>query len=176
MLRRWAAIGIGFAGVVIVVRPGFDGYEPASILALIGVLFLASRDLATRVMDARLSTLTVTAYAFLATALGGVLALPFLAPPAMPGFSEWSLFGLAMVLGGLAYAAIVIATRSGDIAAIAPFRYSRLLFSMLIAVIFLGERPDALTLTGAGLIVASGIYALWRERIRSRMEATGQSA
>ena len=85
-------------------------------------------------------------------------------------------FGLAVVLGGLAYAAIVIATRSGDIAAIAPFRYSRLLFAMLIAVIFLGERPDALTLTGAGLIVASGIYAFWRERIRSRMEATGQSA
>ena len=174
--RRWSAIGIGFAGVVIVVRPGLDGFEPASILALLGVLFLASRDLATRVMDARLSTLTVTAYAFLATALGGVLALPFLAPPSMPGLSEWSLFGLAVVLGGLAYAAIVIATRSGDIAAIAPFRYSRLLFAMLIAVIFLGERPDALTLTGAGLIVASGIYAFWRERIRARMEATGQSA
>ena len=174
--RRWSAIGIGFAGVVIVVRPGLDGFEPASILALLGVLFLASRDLATRVMDARLSTLTVTAYAFLATALGGVLALPFLAPPSMPGLSEWSLFGLAMVLGGLAYAAIVIATRSGDIAAIAPFRYSRLLFAMLIAVIFLGERPDALTLTGAGLIVASGIYAFWRERIRTRTEATGQSA
>ena len=174
--RRWSAISIGFAGVVIVVRPGLDGFEPASILALLGVLFLASRDLATRVMDARLSTLTVTAYAFLATALGGVLALPFLAPPSMPGLSEWSLFGLAVVLGGLAYAAIVIATRSGDIAAIAPFRYSRLLFAMLIAVIFFGERPDALTLTGAGLIVASGIYAFWRERIKSRMEATSQSA
>ena len=174
--RRWSAISIGFVGVVIVVRPGLDGFEPASILALIGVLFLASRDLATRVMDARLSTLTVTAYAFLATALGGVLALPFLAPPAMPNLFEWSLFGLAVVLGGLAYAAIVIATRSGDIAAVAPFRYSRLLFAMLIAVIFLGERPDALTLTGAGLIVASGIYAFWRERIRAQMEATVQSA
>ena len=174
--RRWSAIGAGFVGVVIVVRPGLDGFEPASALALLGVIFLATRDLATRVMDSELSTLTVSAYAFLATGLGGVVALPFFALPTMPDTVECGLLGGATVLGGLAYAAIVVATRQGDVAAIAPFRYSRLVFVMFISVLFLGERPDLQTLVGAGIIVASGIYAFWRERVTAKTGPADQSA
>jgi drug/metabolite transporter (DMT)-like permease len=168
--RRWTAIIAGFIGVLIVIRPGFDGFEPASILALLGVVFLAVRDLATRVMAPDLSTITVSAYAFLAMALAGVIALPFFAPLQQPDAVEWGMFLCTVVLGGLAYVAVVIATRTGDIGAIAPFRYSRLIFAIIIAVIFLGERPDMPTMIGASVIVASGVYAFWRERLRAAME------
>ena len=168
--RRWSAIIAGFIGVLIVIRPGFDGFEPASILAVLGVIFLATRDLATRVMAPDLSTITVSAYAFLAMALGGVIALPFFPPMQYPDAVAWSMFFCAIILGGLAYVAVVIATRTGDIGAIAPFRYSRLVFAIIIAVTFLGERPDMPTMIGAAIIVASGVYAFWRERLRSTME------
>ena len=168
--RRWTAIIAGFIGVLIVIRPGFDGFEPASILALLGVVFLAIRDLATRVMAPDLSTITVSAYAFLAMALAGVIALPFFAPLQQPDAVEWGMFLCTVILGGLAYVAVVIATRTGDIGAIAPFRYSRLIFAIIIAVIFLGERPDMPTMIGASVIVASGVYAFWRERLRAAME------
>ena len=168
--RRWSAIIAGFIGVLIVIRPGFDGFEPASILAVLGVIFLATRDLATRVMAPDLSTITVSAYAFLAMALGGVFALPFFPPMQYPDAVAWSMFFCAIILGGLAYVAVVIATRTGDIGAIAPFRYSRLVFAIIIAVTFLGERPDMPTMIGAAIIVASGVYAFWRERLRSTME------
>ena len=168
--RRWSAIIAGFIGVLIVIRPGFDGFEPASILAVLGVIFLATRDLATRVMAPDLSTITVSAYAFLAMALGGFIALPFFPPMQYPDAVAWSMFFCAIILGGLAYVAVVIATRTGDIGAIAPFRYSRLVFAIIIAVTFLGERPDMPTMIGAAIIVASGVYAFWRERLRSTME------
>ena len=71
---------------------------------------------------------------------------------------------------------IVVATRQGDVAAIAPFRYSRLVFVMFISVLFLGERPDLQTLVGAGIIVASGIYAFWRERVTAKTGPADQSA
>jgi drug/metabolite transporter (DMT)-like permease len=168
--RRWTAIIAGFIGVLIVIRPGFDGFEPASILALLGVVFLAIRDLATRVMAPDLSTITVSAYAFLAMALAGGIALPFFAPLQQPDAVEWGMFLCTVILGGLAYVAVVIATRTGDIGAIAPFRYSRLIFAIIIAVIFLGERPDMPTMIGASVIVASGVYAFWRERLHAAME------
>ena len=149
--RRWSAIIAGF-------------------LAVLGVIFLATRDLATRVMAPDLSTITVSAYAFLAMALGGVIALPFFPSMQYPDAVAWSIFFCAIILGGLAYVAVVIATRTGDIGAIAPFRYSRLVFAIIIAVTFLGERPDMPTMIGAAIIVASGVYAFWRERLRSTME------
>jgi drug/metabolite transporter (DMT)-like permease len=80
------------------------------------------------------------------------------------------MFLCTVILGGLAYVAVVIATRTGDIGAIAPFRYSRLIFAIIIAVIFLGERPDMPTMIGASVIVASGVYAFWRERLHAAME------
>ena len=166
--RRWSAIIFGFTGVLLIVRPGMADFEPASILALLGVTFLASRDLATRVMPSGLSTFTVTTYAFGASIIAGVMLIPFFDSLIWPTPEQWFWIVLLTVLGGLSYAAIVVATRAGDIAVIAPFRYSRLVFSMLIAVLFLGERPDWQTLIGATIIILSGLYTFWREQIKSR--------
>ena len=101
--RRWSAILIGFIGVLVVVRPGMDGFQPASVLALIGVLFLACRDLSSRLIPPALSSFTVTAYAFFASILAGLIALPFFEPLIWPDPTQWLLMGCACVIGGMAY-------------------------------------------------------------------------
>ena len=80
---------------------------------------------------------------------------------------------LTACAGVLAYTALTFAMRTGDVSAVAPFRYIRLVAALAIAVVAFGERPDALTLAGAALIVASGLYTLWRER-QVRSLATGR--
>ncbi|XXK36161.1 DMT family transporter [Rhodobacteraceae bacterium nBUS_22] len=164
--RRWSAILVGFTGVLIVVRPGMDGFQPASILAIIGVVFLAFRDLSSRLIPPALSSYTVTAYAFFASLLAGLIALPFFDPLIWPDPAHWALMGCACVIGGLAYFCIVLATRIGDVSVIAPFRYSRLLFALAIAVTVLNEQPDWQTLAGAVIIIGSGLYTFWRENLR----------
>ena len=163
--RRWSAIFAGFIGMLIIVRPGMEGFDAAALLALLGVTFLSIRDLATRVIRTELSTLTVTAYSFAVMAIAGCILIPFFDPFLWPTPREWALFALSTCIGGIAYAAIVKATRAGDVAVIAPFRYSRLVFALFIAVFFLGERPDWQTLLGASIIIASGLYTFWREQV-----------
>ena len=72
------------------------------------------------------------------------------------------------LLGGLTYNDIVMATRDSDVAVIAPFRYARLVFAMLIGIFFLRERPDTMTFLGAGLIILSGLYTFWREKVTEK--------
>lgn len=174
--RRWTAIAVGFAGVLLVLRPGLSGFQPASLMALLAVLGLAARDIATRRIPAQIHSLQLAASAFFAILLasigmGLVLGQEFV----MPDLRQAVLFAGCMVVGVMGYALLVTATRLGEAAALAPFRYARLVFALTLAIIVFGERPDALTLTGAALIVASGCYAMWREAAlrRRQLRAAG---
>ena len=161
--RRWTAIMIGFFGVLLVLRPGFDSFMPASLLAVIATIFLAVRDLATRTMQIDISTTTVSIYAFFAMGISGFFAMPFFSAMVIPSSIEIVYLISAVFVGVIGYYAIVLATRNGDVSVISPFRYSRLVFAMLLSIIILRERPDLLTLSGAAIIVASGIYSFIRE-------------
>jgi len=161
--RRWTAIMIGFFGVLLILRPGFDSFMPASLLAVIATIFLAVRDLATRTMQIDISTTTVSIYAFFAMGISGFFAMPFFSTMVIPYSIEIVYLISAVFVGVIGYYAIVLATRNGDVSVISPFRYSRLVFAMLLSIIILRERPDLLTLSGAAIIVASGIYSFIRE-------------
>ncbi len=161
--RRWTAIMIGFFGVLLILRPGFDSFMPASLLAVIATIFLAVRDLATRTMQIDISTTTVSIYAFFAMGISGFFAMPFFSAMVNPYSIEIVYLISAVFVGVIGYYAIVLATRNGDVSVISPFRYSRLVFAMLLSIIILRERPDLLTLSGAAIIVASGIYSFIRE-------------
>jgi len=161
--RRWTAIMIGFFGVLLILRPGFDGFMPASLLAVISTIFLAVRDLATRTMQFEISTTTVSIYAFFAVGISGFIAMPFFSAMVIPSSIEIVYLLSATFFGVIGYYAIVLATRNGDVSVISPFRYSRLVFAMLLSIIILSERPDLLTLIGASIIVISGIYSFVRE-------------
>lgn len=162
--RRWSAILVGFAGVLLIIRPGMAAFEPLSLLALLGVFGLALRDLATRTVPRSISSMQLSTYAFATLVPAGLGMLAFTGQSLrMLTPFEALLMAAALGFGVLAYYAIVAAMRMGDVAVITPFRYSRLVFALAFGVIFFGEEPDALTLVGSALIVASGIYTFWRE-------------
>ncbi len=162
--RRWSAIFIGFLGVIIILQPGYGSFQLASLLGLAAVLCLALRDVVTRDMATKIPTLTVTFYACLAMGSAGFIAYPFFGPPIMPTTYEAIILICAAIIGLTGYFLLVLATRKGDVSVIAPFRYSRLLFSLGLASLILGEKLTLPILLGGLLVVSSGIYTFGRER------------
>ena len=162
--RRWLAIFIGFLGVIIILQPGYGSFQLASLLGLAAVLCLALRDVVTRDMATEIPTLTVTFYACLAMGSAGFIAYPFFGPPIMPTTNEATILICAAITGLTGYFLLVLATRKGDVSVIAPFRYSRLLFSLGLASLILGEKLTLPILLGGLLVVSSGIYTFGRER------------
>lgn len=167
--RRWLAICVGFAGVLLIIRPGLDGFEPAALLVVVAVLGVAARDLMTRTMDAGVPSTVLSFQAFMAVIPAGALLLIFTPGDAQAlAGSEWMMMAGGVLFGVLGYYGIVTAMRVGDASAVTPFRYTRLLFSILAGVIVFGERPDTLTLAGSALIIASGLYTFVREQRLAR--------
>ena len=162
--RRWSAIFIGFLGVIIILQPGYGSFQLASLLGLAAVLCLALRDVVTRDMATEIPTLTVTFYACLAMGSAGFIAYPFFGPLIMPTAFEAIVLICAAIIGLTGYFLLVLATRKGDVSVIAPFRYSRLLFSLGFASLILGEKLTLPILLGGLLVVSSGIYTFGRER------------
>ncbi|MFC3169926.1 DMT family transporter [Paracoccus fontiphilus] len=168
--RRWLSIALGFIGVLMIVRPGTDAFEPSNLLAVVAVILLAVRDLATRRLPKRIDTGLVTASAFGMMGLSGIV-LMILGRQSfvMPSPGQGGALVATLAFGLLGYVTMVIATRLGEISAIAPFRYSRLIFAIILGVLVFGERPDAWTLSGGAIIALAGIYTMWREsRLRRR--------
>ena len=160
---RWAAIGVGLVGVMIVLRPGSDAFSPLSILAVIGMLGLAGRDLASRAAPKSLSTVLLGLYGFLTVVVAGA------------AFSLWqgrafvwpdplaALFVLgAVCIGVFAYTALMKAMRTGEVSVVTPFRYTRLVFGVGLGVVVFGEKLDSATIIGCALIVATGLFIMWR--------------
>ena len=169
-LRRWLAVLVGFIGIILIIKPGVADFSPLSLLAVAAVICLSARDLATRAMTDALPTITISIYAFLALAMAGVLAIPFYCSFVSPGLGECALFMLGISSGVVAYYLIVGATRYGDASLIAPFRYTRLVFAMVLSLSILGERPDLFTWIGASVIVLSGYFIALRERSIKKVE------
>ena len=161
--RRFLAIGIGFVGVMLIVRPTGDVFSVYSIYALLAVACVTVRDLAARQLSADVPSLTVAL-----AAVVGVLAFASVGA----AFTEWQPFegrdyflitgAIFAIIGGYLFS--VMAMRVGDIGVVAPFRYSSLLAALILGLLVFGEWPDAVTQLGAGIVVATGLYTLWRER------------
>jgi len=164
--RRWSAIAVGVASVLLVIRPGLDGFRPEALWVLITVAGLTLRDLAARKIPSENSTAQVSAWGLIAVTLLGALMMAGSGEVAVPTLWEtYALIG-ALVFGTGGYWAIIGATRTGEISVVAPFRYVRLVFAVLIGAFVFHEWPDVITLCGSALIVASGLYSFARERRR----------
>lgn len=162
--RRWSAIAVGFFGVLLIVRPGMSAFEPASLFALIGVIGLAGRDLATRVVPRTISSTQISSWAFAMLVPAGLFLMAAMGEaPVLPSPLQAAGLGAALSIGVLAYYALVASMRVGELSFVTPFRYSRMLFALIVAMLVFGERPDALTLLGAAIIVGAGLFTLWRE-------------
>ena len=166
-VRRWSAIAVGFAGVLLIVRPGFEGFSAWSLVALAATCAMVLRDLSSRVLPAEIPTLAVTVITTICVMmLGGILSL----------FADWKplaigdfayLAGAAVFLTA-AYIFIIAAMRTGDVSLVSPFRYSIMIWAIIIQVIVFGAWPDGLTLVGSAVLLATGVYMFARERAVAR--------
>ncbi|MWD29049.1 EamA family transporter [Aquicoccus sp. SCR17] len=163
--RRWLAMGVGFAGVLLILRPTPEAFRLDALLAVAGMLGFAGRDLATRASPPAVSARQLGTLGFLVVTTAGLILLPFdSAAPRLPDASEGLRLVLTGAVGVTAYRLLTGAMRSGEIGVVAPFRYFRLLVALVLGLAIFGERPDLWTWAGSTLIVGSGLYTLARSR------------
>ena len=161
-LARWAAVFIGFIGVLIILRPGTDGFSALSLLAVLGTLGFAGRDLATRAAPKTMSNSQLGVLGFIMLAFSGLVILLISGGAKMPPIQDWALLALCTTVSVFGYKCLTQAMRTGEVSAVTPFRYSRLLGSVIVAVLFFGEALTLNMVIGAVMIVVSGIYGLTR--------------
>mgnify|MGYP002628330128 FL=1 len=161
--RRFAAIAIGFVGVVLIIQPGGADFSSYSIYALIAVACITLRDLAVRRMSVQVPVVFVALIAAIGvTALGAIGSL-FITWQPMSATSAMQIGGatICLIFG---YIFSVSAMRSGEISFVAPFRYTSLLVALILGMAVFDEWPNVLTVLGASIVVATGLFTLWRER------------
>ena len=164
--RRLAAICVGFIGVLVVTRPGFGGFHPAMLLSLASTLCYALYGIWTRVLAAHDSSRTTMAYSSI---LGAVLLTP-----ALPFFWVWpenSVIWLLMaatgLFGAIGHWMLILAHRRAPAAILAPFIYTEIIWMTLLGFTVFGDVPQLWTLLGAAIVIASGLYLWYRERMRA---------
>lgn len=172
--RRWSAISVGFVGVLVMVRPGMEGFDAYTLLPVLTVGCIVVRDIATRKMSANTPTLFASTVTAAVIALTALLVMPFEGIRA-PGGRATLLYAGAGVFIVIGYVLHVMAMRLGDISAVSPFRYTVLVHALAIGYLVFGDVPDASTLVGAGIVVMAGLYTLWREQRIGRTRPAAHS-
>ena len=162
-VKRYLITATGFIGVLIILRPGLSAFDPLSLLAVAGLLGFAGRDLATRAAPPALSNAQLGVAGFAMLALSGAIILGVTGGATSPLPLLAPLVG-ASVFGITGYAALTVAMRTGQVSAVTPFRYSRLVFAIILGMTVFDERPDAMTFLGAAIIVACGLAILVPQR------------
>ncbi len=158
---RWAAVLLGLIGVVIVVRPDANGFSFLSILAVVGMLGFAARDLASRAAPFSLATSTLGFYGFLSiVAAGAIYSIREQTPWVSPSIAAFSYLIGAVLVGAVAYSALMKAMRTGEVSAVTPFRYTRLIFGVGMGVLLFQEHLYVSMFVGCLLIASSGLVVL----------------
>jgi drug/metabolite transporter (DMT)-like permease len=173
--RRWVAIAVGFTGVMIIVRPGFEGFNAWALMVLACVGFCAVRDLATKRIPREVPTLFISTMTAAANTICGVFLIQPLGGWTQPTMASTALLACGAVLLLVGYQFIIMAMRTGEISFIAPFRYTALLWAILMGFLVFGDVPDLAMIAGATIIVGSGLYTLYRERVVGRSRPAAES-
>lgn len=157
--KVWAAIGAGFIGVLLIIKPGFAGFDRWSVVGLMSVACVVLRDLSTRHVSEAMPSTTVAIWASLGVTLLGLFG------GVIEGWHAASMLHLLLILGTtlalvIGYVSVVMVMRVGEVAIVAPFRYTALLWALLFGWVFFGSLPDIYALIGAAIVVVSGIVTL----------------
>ncbi|GIX12477.1 MAG: membrane protein [Paracoccaceae bacterium] len=165
--RRALAIAIGLLGVLLIIRPGPEGFTAGSLWAALAVLVVVARDLVTRTLSPATASLPVTAAATVALTAYGWAGMLFTDWRAMAPAGLLYLAASAVFLM-IGYQTAILAMRVGEVGFAAPFRYTALVWALLLGWLIFDDIPGPVTLTGAAIVVGSGLYAFWRERRLAR--------
>jgi drug/metabolite transporter (DMT)-like permease len=163
--RRMAAIAVGFLGVLVITRPGFGGMHPAAILSVFGCICYSFYALATRQLAAYDPPETTMVYSGVAGTLVMLPVIPFVwTMPQTP--LAWAILLGTGLLGGFGHWLLILAHRLAPATVLAPFIYSQIVWMVLLGWVVFGQFPDGWTFAGATIVIASGLYLLYRERVR----------
>ena len=161
--RRWLAIGIGLCGVMIIIRPGMDGFSVYSIWVLGAVVCVTIREITTRKLSADLPSLPVALATAMAICAMGAVMLPAVDwTPISLGHMGFLAGASIAITGGLLFS--VMTVRVGDIGFVAPFRYTAMVWAIGLGLLLFGDLPDLPTSFGTVIIILTGLYSLRRER------------
>lgn len=163
--RRLAAIAVGFLGVLVIARPGLGGMHPAALLSVAGAVCYALYGVSTRLLAAYDSSATTMFYSGLAGVALMTPVLPFVwTTPASP--LGWSLMVAVGAFGALGHWLLILAHARAPAGVLAPFIYTQILWMIVLGYLLFGDVPDRWTLVGSAIVVGSGLYLLYRERVR----------
>jgi drug/metabolite transporter (DMT)-like permease len=167
-VRRMIAIGVGFCGVLVVMRPGLGGIHPAALFSVASVFCYAFYAILTRILSAHDSSQTTMVY----SGLGGLLILT----PVIPFFwkqpetsAAWLLMILIGAFGAIGHWLLILAYKRAPAPVLSPFIYSQMIWMIILGWLVFGDWPDRWTLAGAAIVIASGLYLLHRERVTGRV-------
>ncbi len=161
--RRMTAILVGLIGVLIIIRPGTEGFDRWSLLGVASVACVVVRDLSVRPLQGQVPSTLVALGAAVAVTLMGWVGTTFQGWQTPTGWESTRIVGAGLFLI-VGYLTSVMAMRHGDIGLVAPFRYTSLLWAIALGFLVFGNLPDFWTLIGATIVVAAGLFTLWRER------------
>jgi len=162
--RRWTAIGVGFCGVLLVTRPGLGGIHPAALLMVGAALCYAVYGIMTRALARTDSNETTLFYTNMVGAIVMVPVLPFVWTPPQDALS-WLLTAILGFLGGMGHYLLILGHRLAPASVLAPFIYSQMIWMITLGYFVFGDVPNRWTLAGAAIVIASGLYLLYRERV-----------
>lgn len=165
-VRRWTAVGIGFVGMLVILRPGLAVFDVAALLPLAGAILFAVYQVMTKLLSRTDSMETILLY----TGWVGFIAMSLFGPFdwTWPDAKGWTLLVLAGLLGSIGHATVIKALEVAPASVLQPFNYTLLIWATTIGFVVFGDLPDLWTVAGATIIVASGLYVWWRERVRAR--------
>jgi drug/metabolite transporter (DMT)-like permease len=163
--RRLAAIAVGFVGILIITRPGLGGLHPAAFLSLGGAVCYALYSIATRVLAAYDSSATTMFYSGLAGILLVTPLVPFVW--SLPGSAlVWTMMVVVGAFGALGHWLLILAHARAPAPVLSPFIYTQIVWMIALGFVVFGDLPDRWTLVGAAVVIGSGLYLLYRERVR----------
>jgi drug/metabolite transporter (DMT)-like permease len=163
-LHRWGAIGVGFCGVLIILRPGLGVFQWVALVVLGSVLAYALLMITTRAFKSTESTASLMLYPQLGMSFTGIFYAPLFW--VTPSLGDLGLFALAGLFGSVGVMCLTHAFRLAPVAVVSPFEYSALIWATLLGFLLWGELPDSYTLAGAGIVISSGLYIIYRETIK----------
>jgi len=163
--RRWCSVVVGFMGVLLIVQPGTLDFDASILWAVLALLALSVRDLTTRLIPNDIASASLAAYAMAASLPFTIGWMMLNGEPLIPDNINWAMTIPMIVLGSLGYLLLIVSIRMAEVSVVMPYRYSRIIFLLILGIVVFKEKPDAIMLIGASLIVASGVYMMWRENL-----------
>ncbi len=158
---RWVALAIGFGAVLLVIRPGFEGFHPASLLVCVSAACYAIYQIITRKLAAHDHPFTTLMWTGAFGTVVAAFGLPFVWIDPAPW--DWALMVGMGLMGGFSHYCLIQAYMRAPPAVLAPFSYTQIVVGTIVGYLWFGEFPDKMTILGAGIIIACGLYLIWRE-------------